>query len=599
MTTLSHKSPLNPQYTSSKSPLKRHIRSTSTPHYASPIRSPIDRNLDTLRKKRRTNPAPDSVLKKTEREQSSRSTSTPTRPSRLSFVLDDENANTPFEKRKERNKMSKGENEQSWKNRVWRRPERWTGGQESTLSELNTEDSSQDECLFEQYTTFNDDRPSDDPITKIGHRSHPVTLPGGTKNEDDMIEEENCPDQTDSAGFDSSSSTFDSLPVHFSPQHEHQTRWERAKHDEKERDTSDDGDDSEIDALLDTVITKLKTTLAQTVSSVVQRQQNHHLFHTHNEHPQPHFDPRETISEQLARLSLPSTHISRQLNQHLTHPPTQNILHPHQTPPQRDTFGEQHFQPIEKNDAAASYVPVQQQDQFSAFFTNTLTLSDWLHKTRAGRSYNERMVEMEGAESAEREKRTKMNKHESLDSLTSEEGRTTIQVGETAEEEQDEESEVDKEKQSVVVASESKKAGREEKRTERELMSLNTFDTSLDLSETVAESRTVSDGPRGEKKEEEDEEDGGDKHAPHSSEADSSDGTESDSEYSSVGTANTLLFSSLSFAESLQITSCSFSSSMNDSILLVKLRSDAIFVLFVSRAQSSLRKLHHRLVFSR
>ncbi|KAK2939986.1 hypothetical protein BLNAU_25105 [Blattamonas nauphoetae] len=231
-----------------------------------------------------------------------------------------------------------------------------------------------------------------------------------------------------------------------------------------------------------------------------------------------------------------------------------NTLHPHQAPPQRDTFGEQHFQPIEKNDAAASYVPVQQQDQFSAFFTNTLTLSDWLHKTRAGRSYNERMVEMEGAESAEREERTKMNKHESLDSLTSEEGSTTIQVGETAEEEQDEESEVDEEKQSVVVASESKKAGREEKRTERELMSLNTFDTSLDLSETVAESRTVSDGSRGEKKEEEDEEDGGDKHAPHSSEADSSDGTESDSEYSSVGTANTLLFSSLSFAESLQIT---------------------------------------------
>ncbi|KAK2942754.1 hypothetical protein BLNAU_22343 [Blattamonas nauphoetae] len=36
--------------------------------------------------------------------------------------------------------------------------------------------------------------------------------------------------------------------------------------------------------------------------------------------------------------------------------------------------------------------------------------------------------------------------------------------------------------------------------------------------------------------------------------------------------ANTLLFSSLSFAESLQITSCSFSSSMNDSILLDKLR---------------------------
>ncbi|KAK2941815.1 hypothetical protein BLNAU_23270 [Blattamonas nauphoetae] len=151
--------------TSSKSPLKRYIRSTSTPHYASPIRSPIDRILDTLRKKRRTNPAPDSVLKKTEREQSSRSTSTPTRPSRLSFVLDDENANTPYEKRKERNKTSKGDNEQSWKNRVWRRPERWTGGQESTLSELNNEDSSHDELLFEQYTTFNDDRPSDVAIT--------------------------------------------------------------------------------------------------------------------------------------------------------------------------------------------------------------------------------------------------------------------------------------------------------------------------------------------------------------------------------------------------------------------------------------------------
>ncbi|KAK2942501.1 hypothetical protein BLNAU_22581 [Blattamonas nauphoetae] len=211
-----------------------------------------------------------------------------------------------------------------------------------------------------------------------------------------------------------------------------------------------------------------------------------------------------------------------------------NTLHPHQAPPQRDTFGEQHFQPIEKNDAAASYVPVQQQDQFSAHELDEATTKGWL-RWKAQKVLNA--------------KRTKMNKHESLDSLTSEEGSTTIQVGETAEEEQDEESEVDEEKQSVVVASESKKAGREEKRTERELMSLNTFDTSLDLSETVAESRTVSDGSRGEKKEEEDEEDGGDKHAPHSSEADSSDGTESDSEYSSVGTANTLLFH-LSFAES-------------------------------------------------
>ncbi|KAK2940278.1 hypothetical protein BLNAU_24814 [Blattamonas nauphoetae] len=307
---------LTPQYTSLHHQPALHTTPLPSAHRLTEFLTPSERNDERTR--------PRFCAEEDRREQSSRSTSTPTRPSRLSFVLDDENANTPYEKRKERNKTSKGDNEQSWKNRVWRRPERWTGGQESTLSELNNEDSSHDELLFEQYTTFNDDRPSDVAITT-------------------------------------------------------------------------------------------------------------------------HFE---------AAQSTPHTSTNSE------HTPSA----PH-TPPQRDTFGEQHFQPIEKNDAAASYVP-----------------------TRAGRSYNERMVEMEGAESAEREERTKMNKHESLDSLTSEEGSTTIQVGETAEEEQDEESEVDEEKQSVVVASESKKAGREEKRTERELMSLNTFDTSLDLSETVAES---------------------------------------------------------------------------------------------------------------